>query len=202
LAAGAGDIAAFDVTAHLREHTTPAILAMRALDKPVIARVHGHAVGIGFSYALACDIIIATAPSIFGMGFINIGLMPDGGSTYTLPERLGYHKAFELMATGEQFDAQEAYRLGLVNRLVANPEELDAAVNRLAVRLAQSPQPALAKIKQALNRTTHAELAAALDHEALNQNDCFHSPDFLEGVTAFMQKRKPAFGRTSKPLTE
>ncbi|HVF51606.1 MAG TPA: enoyl-CoA hydratase [Pyrinomonadaceae bacterium] len=198
LAAGAGDISGFDVTAHLREHTTPAILAMRQLDKPVIARVHGHAVGIGFSYALACDIVVASEQSVFGMGFIKIGLMPDGGSTYTLPQRVGYHKAFELMTTGQQIDAREAHRLGLVNRLVASPEELDDAVNRLASGLARAPQPALAKIKRALNRTTQTDLADALEHEAQNQHDCFHSPDFLEGVAAFMQKRAPDFGRTPK----
>lgn len=194
LAAGAGDLAKFDVTAHLREHTTPAILAMRALPKPIIARVDGHAVGIGCSYALACDMVIASERALFGLGFIKIGLMPDGGSTYTLPRLVGYAKAFELMATGDIIDAREALRLGLVNRVVA-AEELDATVNQLAERLAQSPQPALAKIKSALNHSATSDLAAALEFEAVNQDACFHSPDFVEGVTAFMQKRKPAFGK-------
>lgn len=192
----AADIASFDVAAHLRQHATPAVLAMRDMDKPIIARVHGHAVGIGFSYALACDIIVASEAAQFGMGFVKIGLMPDGGSTHTLPERVGYHKAFELMATGEQISAHEAHRLGLVNRLAADEPELDAAVDQLARRLAAAPRPALAKMKQALNRATRDRLADALDFEAVNQNECFHSPDFLEGVTAFMQKRAPNFGRT------
>jgi 2-(1,2-epoxy-1,2-dihydrophenyl)acetyl-CoA isomerase len=196
-AAGAGDIAAFDVTKHLREHTTPAILGMRALPKPIIARVHGAAVGIGCSYALACDVVIASTQSSFGLGFIKIGLMPDGGSTYFLPRRVGYAKAFELMATGEQIDAAEAERFGLVNRVVAF-EELDATVNKLAGQFKNAPQPALAKIKEALNRSVGGDLAAALDFEAVNQNQCFHSPDFREGVAAFMQKRKPIFGQSSR----
>lgn len=195
LAAGAGDISSVDVTAHLRQHTTPAILGLRALPKPVIARVRGAAVGIGCSYALACDVVVASADASFGLGFIKIGLMPDGGSTHFLLRRVGYAKAFELMATGEQIDAQEAFRLGLVNRVVA-ADELDATVNRLAAQFAHAPQPALAKIKQALNRSEHDDLAAALDFEAVNQNLCFHSPDFREGVTAFIEKRKPVFGKS------
>ncbi|HYP52218.1 MAG TPA: enoyl-CoA hydratase-related protein, partial [Pyrinomonadaceae bacterium] len=115
----AADLAAFDVTAHLREHTTPAVLAMREIGKPVVARVHGPAVGIGFSYALASDIVVASEQASFGMGFVRIGLMPDGGSTGLLPRLVGYHKAFELMALGEQFDAREALRLGVVNTVVA-----------------------------------------------------------------------------------
>ena len=194
LAAGAGDIARFDVTAHLREHTTPAILAMRALPKPLIARVDGHAVGIGCSYALACDMVIASERALFGLGFIKIGLMPDGGSTYTLPRLVGYAKAFELMATGDIIDAQEALRLGLVNRVVA-PADLDATVDQLAARLAQLPQTALARIKAALNHSATGDLAAALEFEAVNQDACFHSPDFAEGVAAFMQKRPPVFGK-------
>ena len=193
----AADLAAFDVTAHLREHTSPTILALRALAVPVVARVHGPAVGIGFSYALAADLVVASEQASFGMGFIKIGLMPDGGSTALLPRLVGYHKAFELMSLGEQLDAREALRLGLVSRVVAL-DELDAAVDQLARRLARSPQPALARLKHALNRHTTDELAAALDFEAVNQHDCFHSPDFLEGVTAFVQKRPPNFGRAAK----
>jgi 2-(1,2-epoxy-1,2-dihydrophenyl)acetyl-CoA isomerase len=190
----ASDLASFDVTAHLREHTTPAILALRRMRKPVVACVHGPAVGIGFSYALASDLVVASDAATFGLGFVRIGLMPDGGSTGLLPSLVGYHKAFELMSLGEQFDAHEALRLGLVTRVVP-AEQLDATVNQLARRLADSPQPALAKIKQALNRASLEDLSAALDFEAVNQHECFHSPDFREGVTAFMQKRAPNFKR-------
>ena len=187
-------LASFDVTAHLREHTSSAIAGLRSLSVPVIARVHGAAAGIGCSYALASDLVLASPQASFSLGFIRVGLMPDGGSTYFLPRLVGYHKAFELMATGEQLSAEEALRLGLVNRIVPL-EELDAAVDYLATALAAAPQPALAKIKEALNRNLQSNLAEALDFEAVNQHACFHSPDFREGVAAFIQKRLPKFGR-------
>jgi 2-(1,2-epoxy-1,2-dihydrophenyl)acetyl-CoA isomerase len=186
------DIRKIDVTAALRSHTNPTIIAMRNLPKPIIARVHGHAVGVGCNYALACDIIIASEQAKFGQVFVKIGLMPDGGSTYFLPRIVGYHKAFELMATGEIISARDALALGLINR-VEPVEELDAAVDEMAARLAASPAIALARIKQGLNHGERSDLASALDFEAVNQADCFRSEDFLEGVTAFVEKRKPVF---------
>jgi 2-(1,2-epoxy-1,2-dihydrophenyl)acetyl-CoA isomerase len=195
-AASGADIANFDVTAHVREQISPAVLAMRDLSKPVIARVHGHCVGIGFSYALAADIVIASEAAVFSQSFIRIGLMPDGGSTYFLPRLVGYAKAFELMSTGAQLSAAEAHALSIVNRVVPFAE-LDATVDALAAQLAAQPQPALSRIKAALNRETRDELAAALDFEAVGQDACFHSPDFLEGINAFIQKRKPTFGKNS-----
>jgi enoyl-CoA hydratase/carnithine racemase len=170
------------------------LLKMRALGKPVVARVDGPAVGIGFSYVLASDIQIVTREATFSQSFVRVGLMPDGGSTHFLPARVGYGKAFELMATGASITAEEALRLGLVSRVVAR-EELDAAVEDIASRLAAAPQPALARIKAALARDEQTRLAAALDFEAEGQAECFASADFLEGVAAFMQKRAPAFGK-------
>lgn len=196
-ATSAGDIASFDVTASLRENVNPTILALRALPVPVIARVHGHAVGVGCNYALACDLIVASEEALFGQVFVKIGLMPDGGSTYFLPRLVGYHKAFELMALGDIISAQEALRLGIVNRVVPFAE-LDATVDGLASRLARAPQIALAQIKAGLNHGAGADLAAALDFEAVKQDACFHSPDFIEGVTAFIEKRKAVFGQKQK----
>src|SRR5215813_6401476 len=175
------DISRIDVTGSLRERTNPTILAMRSLPKPIIARVHGHAVGVGCNYALACDLIVASEQAKFGQVFVRIGLMPDGGSTYFLPRLVGYHKAFELMATGDIISAQEAYTIGLINRVV-NWEELDTTVNALAARLCSSAPIALAKIKEGLNHNRSSDLASALDFEAVNQDACFHSPDFIEGV--------------------
>jgi 2-(1,2-epoxy-1,2-dihydrophenyl)acetyl-CoA isomerase len=191
-ASGALDIKKIDVTVSLRAHTNPTILAMRRLAKPILARVHGPAAGVGCNYALACDIIIASEKAKFGQVFVKIGLMPDGGGTYFLPRLVGYAKAFELMATGEIISAQEALGLGLINRVVA-VEELDGAVNQMAARLAEAPAIALAKIKEGLNQSESADLASALDFEAVNQADCFRSNDFAEGVKAFLEKRKPAF---------
>jgi 2-(1,2-epoxy-1,2-dihydrophenyl)acetyl-CoA isomerase len=192
-ATSASDIASYDVTQAIRENVIPTIMAMRRLPIPIIARVHGHAVGIGHNYALACDMIIASEQALFGQVFIKIGLMPDGGSTFFLPRLVGYQKAFELMALGEIMSASEALSLGLVNRVVP-PAELDATVDAIAARLASQPQTALAKIKAGLNHGVHSDLASALDFEAVNQDACFHSPDFMEGVTAFMEKRKAVFG--------
>src|ERR1700730_16572331 len=186
------DIAKFDVTQSLRENVNPTILAMRDLPVPIIARVHGHAVGVGCNYALACDMIVASEQALFGQVFVRIGLMPDGGSTFFLPRLVGYQKAFELMATGDIISAQQAHQLGIVNQ-VAPFAELDATVDGLAHRLARAPRLALAKIKAGINHGSQSDLAGALDFEAVNQEACFHSPDFIEGVTAFLQKRKAAF---------
>jgi 2-(1,2-epoxy-1,2-dihydrophenyl)acetyl-CoA isomerase len=190
------DIANYDVTKSLRENVNPTVLAMRALPVPIIARVHGHAVGVGCNYALACDVIIASEQALFGQVFVRIGLMPDGGGSFFLPRLVGYHKAFELMATGDIIGAQEAHQLGIVNKVVPFAE-LDSTVDSLAARLAQAPRLAIARIKAGLNHGSQSDLAAALDFEAVNQDACFHSPDFIEGVTAFMQKRKAVFGKTA-----
>jgi 2-(1,2-epoxy-1,2-dihydrophenyl)acetyl-CoA isomerase len=186
------DIGKLDVTGALRKGTNPTIIAMRALPKPIIARVHGHAVGVGCNYALACDIIVASEQAKFGQVFVKIGLMPDGGSTFFLPRLVGYHRAFELMATGDIISAQEAYALGMINRVV-KWEELDTTVNAVAARLCSAPPLALAKIKEGLNFGQRSDLESSLEFEAVNQHDCFHSQDFAEGVRAFLEKRKPHF---------
>ena len=190
------DIASYDVTSAIRENVNPTILAIRALPVPVIARVHGHAVGVGCNYALACDLLIASDQALFGQVFVRIGLMPDGGSTWFLPRLVGYHKAFELMAMGDIIGAEEARQLGMVNRVVPFAE-LDATVDKIAARLLASPRIAIEKIKAGLNHGVEANLAAALDFEAVNQDACFHSSDFIEGVTAFVQKRKAVFGKSA-----
>lgn len=186
------DIRRIDVTASLRQHTNPTVVAMRRLAKPIIARVHGPAVGVGCNYALACDMIIASDQARFGQVFVKIGLMPDGGSTYFLPRMVGYHKAFELMVTGDIISARDAHALGIVSKVVP-VEELDAAVDLVAAGLASSPSIAIAKIKEGLNFGENHDLGAALDFEAVNQADCFRSEDFAEGVRAFLEKRRPNF---------
>ncbi|MDQ3744885.1 MAG: enoyl-CoA hydratase/isomerase family protein, partial [Acidobacteriota bacterium] len=108
----AGGPSRLDVGAMMRELINPPVLRLRALTKPVVARVHGPAVGIGFSYVLASDIRIATREATFSQSFVRVGLMPDGGSTHFLPGLVGYSKAFELMATGAGVGAEEAHRLG------------------------------------------------------------------------------------------
>jgi 2-(1,2-epoxy-1,2-dihydrophenyl)acetyl-CoA isomerase len=192
LQAGIPSAAGRDVTTDIREVVNPGVLAMRGLPKPIIARVHGHAAGIGCNYALAADIIIASDQAFFSQAFIKIGLMPDGGGTYFLPRLVGYNKAFELMALGDSIPAQQAFEMGMINRVVATAE-LDATVDALTQRLANSPPIALAKIKAGLSGSLQSDLASALEFEAVNQGDCFRTADFIEGVAAFLQKRKAVF---------
>ncbi len=181
-----------DVTADIREVVNPGVLAMRALPKPIIARVHGHAAGVGCNYALAADIIIASDQAFFSQAFVKIGLMPDGGGTYFLPRLVGYNKAFELMALGDPIPARQAFEMGMINRVVP-ASELDAAVDALVERLAGAPPIALAKIKAGLANSLRSDLPSALEFEAINQGECFRSADFKEGVAAFLQKRKAVF---------
>src|SRR5713226_2436568 len=152
----------FDVTAHLRRVTTPTILALREMPKPVIARIHGPAVGMGWSLALAADIRIASTEAQFGQVFSKIGLMPDGGGTYLLPRMIGHPAALELMVSGEIIGAERALSLGLVNRVVAG-EELDREVERWVARLCSGPGVAIARIKKALHYGEVHTLAEALD---------------------------------------
>ena len=188
----AGLSGARDVTTDLREVINPGVLAMRSLPKPIIARVHGHAAGIGCNYALAADIIVASDQAFFSQAFIKIGLMPDGGGTYFLPRLVGYNKAFELMALGDSVPAQQAFEMGMLNRVVSLAE-LDATVDAMAERLASAPAIALAKIKAGLAKGLQSDLASALEFEAAGQGECFRSADFIEGVAAFLQKRKAVF---------
>src|SRR5947209_2348076 len=129
------ELASLDIASKVRELINPPVMQMRALGKPFIARVHGPAAGIGFSYVLASDVRVASTDATFSQSFIRIGLMPDGGSTHFLPALVGYPKAFELMTTGATVSADEALRLGIVNRVVPR-DELDATVDEIAARLA------------------------------------------------------------------
>ncbi|HYY98560.1 MAG TPA: enoyl-CoA hydratase-related protein [Pyrinomonadaceae bacterium] len=190
----AEELARLDVAAKIRELINPPILGLRAMRKPVVARVNGPVAGIGFSYVLASDVRVASEDATFTQSFVRVGLMPDGGGTHFLPALVGYAKAFELMATGAQLSARDALALGLVNRVVPRGE-LDAAVGEVVSSLASAPRPALALIKAALARREHEALAAALDFEAEAQAECFRSSDFAEGIAAFMQKRAPEFGK-------
>jgi 2-(1,2-epoxy-1,2-dihydrophenyl)acetyl-CoA isomerase len=181
-----------DVTEFLRRVVNPTILALRQMPKPVIARVHGHAVGVGCNYALAADIRVASTEAKFGQVFSKIGLIPDGGSTYFLPRMIGYPKAFEWMATGAIIDAQQASEFGLVNCVVPL-KDLDEVVEEWCRRLCSMATLAIAGIKRALSYGESHTLAEALDFEAVTQQTCYESEDFREGVAAFREKRKAIF---------
>ncbi len=183
---------AADLIAELRTRYNPLILAMRRLEKPVIAAVNGVAAGAGCSLALACDLVIASEEARFIQAFSRVGLIPDTGSTWFLPRLMGYAKAAEMAFLAEPIDAATAERLGLVNRVVPADRLMDEARD-LAERLAKSAPLALALTKRALNRALGADLASQLDYEAQLQGVAGTSADHAEGVSAFVGKRPPVF---------
>jgi 2-(1,2-epoxy-1,2-dihydrophenyl)acetyl-CoA isomerase len=176
----------------LHKRYNPIIRAMRALPKPIICRLNGVAAGAGCSMALACDMIVASGEATLIEVFINIGLVPDSGSSYFLPRLVGMAKAFELCALGSKVKAQEAADLGLINKAVP-ADQLDAAVKEYAEHFAKAPTKAIGLIKKMLNKSATASLDEMLDYEAYCQEIAGNSQDYKEGVTAFLEKRKPDF---------
>src|SRR5882724_2894390 len=168
------------------------VLKMRTMPQPVIAAVNGAAAGAGMNIALAADIRIAAEEATFGQNFAKVGLYPDYGGTFFLPELVGPSKAAELFYTGDMIDARTAERLGLVNRVVPGAQ-LEAEVRSFAQKLAQGPGLAIRAAKKALFGSKRAELERALDEEVRNQLVCFQSEDCAEGITAFFEKRAPKF---------
>jgi 2-(1,2-epoxy-1,2-dihydrophenyl)acetyl-CoA isomerase len=164
----------------------------RSLLKPVIAAVNGPCAGAGFSFALGCDIRIASEMATFGPSFALIGLHPDWGGSWFLPRLIGSAKACELLFTGSMISAQEAERIGLVNRVVPHAQ-LIVSVNELADRMAKNPPGVLRLAKESVYRSLNSDLEAAFARENEVQIECFYSEDFLEGLTAFVEKRKPRF---------
>ncbi len=183
---------AADLITELRTRYNPLILAMRRLEKPIIAAVNGVAAGAGCSLALACDLVIASEDARFLQAFSRVGLVPDTGSTWFLPRLMGYARAAEMTFLAEPMDAATAERLGLVNRVVPADRLMDEA-RALAERLAKSAPLSLALTKRALNRALGADLASQLDYEAQLQAVAGASTDHAEGVAAFVGKRPPAF---------
>jgi 2-(1,2-epoxy-1,2-dihydrophenyl)acetyl-CoA isomerase len=181
-----------DVGAALRERYHPIITGLRRMPKPVVAAVNGPAVGIGCSLALACDLVVARESAYFLLAFVNIGLVPDGGSSAFVSERAGFPRAAEMALLGERVDARTALEWGLVNRVTPD-DGLDAAVDELAARLAAGPTRAYAGAKAQLNAWRFAGLDAQLELEAELQERAAASADFREGVEAFLAKRPPAF---------
>jgi enoyl-CoA hydratase/carnithine racemase len=176
--------------------TCKVVKHMRALKKPIIAAVNGIAAGAGTMLALASDIRLVSDRARFAFLFVRVGLSgADMGACYLLPRVVGLGKAAELLFLGDTIDAQEAYRIGLANRVIEH-EKLMRETDALARRLTEGPLRAIAVTKDLLEREANMDLESALTLEAAAQAGCMESADFKEGYTAFVEKRAPHFNRS------
>jgi 2-(1,2-epoxy-1,2-dihydrophenyl)acetyl-CoA isomerase len=181
-----------DLRARLKDRYHPIITGIREMPKPVVSAVNGPAVGIGCSLALSADLVLAGESAYFLLAFVNIGLVPDGGSTAFVPARIGLARSAEMTLLGERVEADKALEWGLVNRVIAD-DELRSEADALLAKLAKGPTKAYANGKALLNRRVYPDLHEQLEAEADFQGEQGHSQDFIEGVLAFMQKREPNF---------
>jgi len=169
-----------------------AVLKIRTMPQPVIAAVNGAAAGAGMNIALAADIRISAEEAMFGQNFAKVGLFPDYGGTYFLPQLVGPSKAAEMFYTGDMIDASAALRLGIVSRVVP-AAQLETEVRTLAQKIAEGPQLSIRAAKQVLFANEKPALVAALEKEVEHQMKCFHSEDCAEGIRAFFEKRPAKF---------
>jgi 2-(1,2-epoxy-1,2-dihydrophenyl)acetyl-CoA isomerase len=181
-----------DIEWLLNERYAPIITTVREMQKPVVAAVNGAAAGIGASLALAADLIVARESAYFLLAFVNIGLAPDGGSSLFIPSRVGMARAAEMAMLGERIPAATAVEWGLINRTVAD-ERFDEEVAVLLERLAAGPTRAYAGVKRQLNHWLYARMPEQLALEAEVQQELAGSRDFVEGVAAFTERRRPMF---------
>ena len=181
-----------DVYQRLTERYHPLITGIRLMPKPVIAAVNGAAAGIGLSLALACDLVVAAESAFFQLAFVNIGLVPDGGSSLFVPARVGFTRAAELAMLGERLDARTALNWGLINRVWPD-DEFAAQSDALLDRLASGATRSYAGTKRQLNRWMYEQMDAQLEFEAQIQREMAASGDFAEGIAAFAAKRPPRF---------
>lgn len=181
-----------DVYTMLTERYHPIMEVIREMPKPVLAAVNGPAAGIGCSLALCCDLIVAAESAYFLLAFVNIGLVPDGGSSLFVPTRVGIARATEMMMLGERVAAGRALEWGLVNRVV-DDAQLGDETAALAARLAGGPTRSYAGTKRQLNNWLYSRMGEQLDLEARIQQEMAGSADFVEGATAFVEKRQARF---------
>jgi 2-(1,2-epoxy-1,2-dihydrophenyl)acetyl-CoA isomerase len=181
-----------DIADRLRMSYHPNVLAIRSLEKPVIAAVNGAAAGAGLSLACACDLRIAGDSATFIPAFINIGLIPDSGGSFFIHRLLGNARAFEWMASGRRLTAARAHAWGLVNEVV-DDEELPARVAEVAATFATLPTRAVGMTKRLFDGAAARTLEEQLEVEAQMQSAATKTADFREGVAAFLEKRDPSF---------
>jgi 2-(1,2-epoxy-1,2-dihydrophenyl)acetyl-CoA isomerase len=176
----------------LTERYHPIMHAIREMEKPVVAAVNGGAVGIGCSLALCCDLVVASQSAYFLLAFVNIGLVPDGGSSVFVPARVGLTRAAEMAMLGERVTAPQALEWGLVNRVFAD-EDFVRESSALTARLAAGPTRSYAAGKRLINERVYSGMAGQLELEATLQQEMAGSEDFIEGVSAFLAKRPARF---------
>jgi 2-(1,2-epoxy-1,2-dihydrophenyl)acetyl-CoA isomerase len=181
-----------DVRKELHDVYHPIITAVRELEKPVVAAVNGPAVGIGASLAFACDLVLAAESAYFGLAFVNIGLMPDGGSTLFVPAAVGKARAFQMALLGERVPAQRALEWGLINQVHPDDRLVEEA-GALVERMAAGPTRSYAGSKKALNNMLFPNMQEQLDLEADLQHELARTDDFMEGALAFVEKRDAKF---------
>lgn len=190
--AEASDVANIDFNKMVEEHYNALIRRIRNIEKPVVAGVNGVAAGAGANIALACDIIVAAHSATFIQAFSKISLIPDSAGTWFLPRLVGMQRAAALMMTADKVTAQEAASMGMVYKAVAD-DVFEAEVRSMTENLARMPTKALGLTKRALNQTFSNTLEAQLQLEKELQTEAGKTHDFKEGVTAFLEKRKPVF---------
>jgi 2-(1,2-epoxy-1,2-dihydrophenyl)acetyl-CoA isomerase len=176
----------------VRDHYNPIILKLRSIEKPIIAAVNGVAAGAGANIALACDLVIAKESASFIQAFSKIGLIPDSGGTFILPRLVGMQKALSLMITGEKVGAKQAENMNMIYKAIED-DLFEEEVSKIAIGLAQMPTKGIGLTKRAINQSWDNTLQDQLDLEELLQTEAGQTTDFKEGVTAFLEKRKPIF---------
>jgi 2-(1,2-epoxy-1,2-dihydrophenyl)acetyl-CoA isomerase len=181
-----------DIGGRLRGTYHPNVLALRALEKPVVAAVNGPAAGAGLSFACACDLRIASDAASFVPAFVDIGLVPDSGGTFFLARLLGYARAFEWLTSGRKLSAAEAHAWGLVSEVV-EADRLAGHAAEVAAAYAAGPTRGIGMTKRLLDRAPLATLEEQLEWEAELQAAATRTADFAEGVAAFLEKREPRF---------
>lgn len=177
----------------LAEDVHAGVIALAALDAPVVARVHGAAAGAGMSLVCAADIAIGSPAASFTVAYTAVGLSPDGGASWLLPRLVGLRRATDLMLTNRRVKAEEALAIGLLTELVPE-DELDARVDAVVARLAAGPTASYGAVKRLLRSSATAELEPQLDAEADSIATLAASATGIEGVAAFLEKRRPEYG--------